>query len=380
MNIAWISKIESDMPHKTSRLKLSKALQKRGHSVTLYMVRKFGEKTISQNNIVCIPTFHYPILSGLFYGVIVFFYFPVLLKRKNVDIIIVDFTKVSVPFVIPLKVLNKLIIFDIRTLPIDRDNSFFFNFWMYLSKYVADGFTTITPELKDIMIKDYNITDIKIGLWSSGASIDDFKNDSLNKTYFNETALKDHKFILMYHGWYSPTRGIENLINAIEKLDIYIKNKIKLFIIGMPNNKINNLSQLCKDKEVSEQVVILPKISYKEITQFLKIADIGIVPLPPEHKWWYVSAPLKTLEYLAAGKPVVATNIPFHYKIFKKGNCGVLIDSGSPKDIAKGIIYLYNKRKILIKMGKEGREIVKNDYTWDIIAQKVEDFLKELIM
>ena len=65
MKIAWISKIEWDMPHKTSRLKLSKALIKRGHNVTLYMVKKFGENISSTNNIVCIPTIHLPILSGL---------------------------------------------------------------------------------------------------------------------------------------------------------------------------------------------------------------------------------------------------------------------------------------------------------------------------
>ena len=121
MNIAWISKIEWNMPHKTSRLKLSEALIKRGHNVTLYMVKKLGENITNKNCIVGLPTIHFPILSGFFYGLTIFFYFPILLSRKKVDIIIIDGTKIWLPFTIPLKILNIPIILDIRTLPIDRD-------------------------------------------------------------------------------------------------------------------------------------------------------------------------------------------------------------------------------------------------------------------
>ena len=121
MNIVWISKIRWDMPHKTSRLKMSEALIRRGHNVTLYMVKKIGDRTFNSDNIVCIPTIPFPTLSGIFYGLIVFFYFPILLSRKKLDVIIIDFTKVWLPFLIPLRILNIPLINDIRTLPIDRD-------------------------------------------------------------------------------------------------------------------------------------------------------------------------------------------------------------------------------------------------------------------
>lgn len=379
MKIVWISKIEWNMPHKTSRLKLSDALRKRGHDVTVYMVRKFGERISSSNNVISVPTIHLPILSGLFFGLVVFFYFPILLKRKNVDVIIIDCTKVLLPFVLPLKILNKTILLDIRTLPIDREDSLIFKFSMRFSRYIADGITTITPELKNILREEYNLTNVRIGLWSSGVSINDFNKTNLNEKSFIQNKIKDRKFILMYHGEYSSTRGIENIIKAIGRLDSPLKNGIKLFIIGMPKNKIDILSKLSENEGVKEQVDILPKVSYSEIAQYLKIADVGVIPLPPKNKWWRVSAPLKTLEYLAASKPVIATNIPFHCRIFEKGNCGVLIESGSPNVIARGITDLFNKRGELQEIGENGLKIVKNYYTWNIMAKKVEDFLKELL-
>jgi len=376
MNIIWISKISSDMPHKTSRLKMSEALTKRGHKLTLYMVKKFGENFFISDNIVCIPTIHFPILSGIFYGLIIFFCFPFLLHKKEIDVIIVDCTKVLLPFVISLKILNVPLVLDIRTLPIDKDRSFLFKLNIYLSKYIADGITTITPELNTTLRDVYNLKNKKVGIWSSGASITDF--NEIDKNNGIQIKSKDHKFTLIYHGDYSPTRGIENLIRAIAELDSALKNKIRLLIIGMPIHKIEYLLKLSEKEGVEEQVDILPKVNYRKISQYLKIADVGIIPLPPENRWWHVSAPLKTLEYLAAGKPIIATNIPFHQKIFEKGNCGILIESNDPKVIANAITFLYKNQKDLIKMGREGRKIVEKFYTWDIMAQKFEEFLKTI--
>ena len=373
MNIVWISKIRWDMPHKTSRLKMSEALIRRGHNVTLYMVKKIGDRTFNSDNIVCIPTIPFPTLSGIFYGLIVFFYFPILLSRKKLDVIIIDFTKVWLPFLIPLRILNIPLIIDIRTLPIDRDKSFFFRISIYLSRYMIDGITTITPELNTVLRNVYNLKNKKVGFWASGVSIEDFNNAIKQNNIQVNT--NNHKFSVLYHGDYSPTRGIEYVIEAISRLESFFKNKISLVIIGMPKKKINDLSKLSEKKGVKEQVNILPKVEYNKITHFINTADVGIIPLPPKNIWWRVSAPLKTLEYLAAGKPIIATNIPFHQKIFDKGNCGILLESATPEAIAKGISYLYNNQEEGIKMGKNGKKIVEKFYTWDIMARKFEDFL-----
>ena len=376
MNIVWISKISMDMPHKTSRLKMSEALRRRGHNVTLYMVKKFGDKNSASSNIVFIPTINFPILSGLFFGLSIFFCFPFILGRKKIDIIIIDCTKVWLPFVIPLKILNIPIILDIRTLPVDSEKSFFFSVSLYMSRFIVDGVTTITPELSKILRDVYNLKNKKIGVWSSGVYIEDFNKKGINQQTISE--VKSGGFTLIYHGIYSPTRGIENLIRAIGELSPSLKDKIQLLIIGMPTNRIKDLSKLSEEEGVKEQIRILPNVEYSKIVQYLKISDVGVIPLPPENRWWQVSAPLKTLEYLAAGKPVIATNIPFHRKIFEKGNCGILIESNNPKVIAKAITSLYENQEELKKMGMEGRKIVEKFYTWDNMAREFEAFLKTL--
>jgi len=374
MNIIWISKISMDIPHKTSRLKMAEALRKRGNNVILYMMKKIGNNAFYGNDIVLIPTIDVPILSSIFFGLTVFFYFPIALNKKQIDIIIIDCTKVWIPFIIPLKIFNIPIILDIRTLPIDREKSFYFDSSLYLSRYIINGISTITSELKNMIREKYDIENTKIGVWSSGVSVEDFNRDEIGQSKLFEDISK--KFILIYHGDYSPTRGIENLIKSISKLSLLVRNNIILVIIGIPTDKINQLSLLSELEGVKDQIRFFQKTDYTEIIHYIKNSDVGIIPLPPENKWWRVSAPLKTLEYLAAEKPIIATNIPFHQDIFKRGNCGILIGSSKPVEIAKAIDTMYKKRKEMKKFGITGRKIVEKFYTWDLMAKKYELFLE----
>jgi glycosyltransferase involved in cell wall biosynthesis len=296
-----------------------------------------------------------------------------LLYKKRVDVIIVDSTKVWLPFVFPLKILDVPIVLDIRTLPIDRDKSLFFNISIYLSQFFVDGITTITQELSEVLKTDFNLKYMKIGIWSSGVSIDDF-SEILDKRY-KQVEKNNQLFTLLYIGDYSSTRGIENSIKAIALLDSSIKNNIRFFIIGMPENKIKLLSDLSENEGVKGNINIFPKVEYNKINEYLKIADVGVVFLPPENRWWRVSAPLKTLEYLAAGKPIFATDIPFHRNILNMADCGILLENANPDTIAQGISLMYKNKNDLIKMGDEGRRVVKQFFTWDIMAKKFEDSL-----
>ena len=379
MNILWITKISDIQSWKTSRIELSKSLRKRGHNVKLVIVKDIGEKKPNNNqNIIYFPTISHKLLSGLIFGLIITFYFPLIFRKKKIDVIIIDGTSVWLPFIATLKLLRIPLILDIRTIPTRKKNEISFNINLFLSKYIIDGLTTITPELKETIIKDYNFNSKKIGIWPSGVSTTDFikiKNNSNSdiKKYYNE-------FVIIHHGSHGKSRGITNLIKSIAELDINLRKKTKLILVGIPKNRQKEFLDISNKIGVKEQIELISKVEYKKIPSYIQSSDIGIIPLSPEKKWWKVSAPLKTLEYLGMGKPIVATNIPFHRRIFEKCECGILIDSNNPKSLSDAIEYMYRDRKRLKEMGEKGRELVKKYYTWDKIAIELEKFLENILV
>ncbi len=378
MNIIWLTKLTDKDQFRRTQMEMSKVLIKRGHSVSLIFARHFTEKKQTQKNIIYIPTINCRILSGVIYGIIILLYLPLLLKKKKIDIVVVSGDTIWSPFILTLKLFHIPIILDLRSLSIDRDRSLLVDMSLYLSRYLFDGFTTITPELGEILKKKYHIQDEKIGLWSSGFSKDLF-GEPENQA-INDNKIDTHKFVLLHHGTYSPTRGIENLIRSIAELDDFTKKYIKLLLVGIPQNKKTEIVSLCEELNITEKIDIISPVDNEKIPQYIQSCDVGVIPLPPNNQWWRVSVPLKTLEYLAMSKPIIATSIPFHKRLFENGLCGILIDDNEPKTIANAIIYLYKNIEKLYEMGKTGREIVEKYYTWDRSALDFEKFIKKTIL
>jgi len=377
MNILLLTKLTDDLLHKTSEFEMSEELRKRGHVITIIMAKKIGEKKIKNDEFLYLPTINYPMFSGLLFGLIILLYLPIVARKKKIDAIIIDEATVWLPFTSTLKLFGFPLFLDVRTLPIDREKSIFFEITLDFCKYIVDGITTITPELEKILVDKYHLQNKKIGIWSSGVS-----QRFINAGLINEKIKfsKESKlFILMYHGTYSITRGIENLIKSLGEIDADLRKKINLIIIGFSQDEIRFLMPLCGKLGVQELVKFLPKVRYEDIPSYIAESDVGVYPLPPEDIWWQVSAPLKTLEYLAMGKPVIVTNIPFHQRIFEKGECGVLLDSNSPKELANAIIYLYKNKDKLDSMGRKGMEIVEKYHSWKNEAINLEKFLETII-
>lgn len=358
MNIYWISKVKKKTLHKTTRFEMSEELRKKGHHVKLITEKKIGEKKINDENNFYVPTIPCTVLSGFMFGVFIFFYFPIMIRKEKVDVIIFNALNVWLPFTFTIKLLNTFLLIDVRSLPLYKNSKIFFDVSLFFSKFMVNGITTITPELKDVLIKKYGIKNEVIGIWTTGVSekffarlpMIDYKN-----SYVRDPAY----FYLMYHGSYAPTRGIENLIESISELDASLKKLVRLLIIGINQNKVRDLTELCVKLHINNQVEFIPPIDYNKIPAYINLCDVGVIPLPPQYIWFSVCAPLKTLEYLARAKPIIATNIPFHRRIFDKGKCGLLIKSSDKKDLAEAITTLYNDRNKLKIMGEMGRSIVE---------------------
>lgn len=378
MKIYWITKLSDKNPFRSTQLGASSGLRNRGHEVTLFFIRHIDEKKKNSSKIKYIPTIDKPFLSGLVFGFILFFYFPFFSKKNNVDVILVDGDQIFSPFFFLFRLLRIPIVWDIRSLPIDRERSILHDISFNLSKLFVDGLTTITPELKTILENKYSLNDKKIGIWTSGVSMEAFSKKNLSEKV--DISRKKNQFTLIHHGTYSPTRGIEELIQSIAEINENIRNNIKLLLVGIPHEKISDLKEICSKLDIADLVDIIPPVDFQKIPSYIQSAEVGVIPLPPENEWWQVSVPLKTLEYLVMGKPILVTDIPFHKKIINECECGVITHSGKPKDISKAITYLYENRDRLEKMGEEGRRLIQNKYTWDNVAYDIESFINQILV
>ncbi|HEX2897537.1 MAG TPA: glycosyltransferase family 4 protein [candidate division Zixibacteria bacterium] len=176
--------------------------------------------------------------------------------------------------------------------------------------------------------------------------------------------LKDHK----------PVYGIDIAIRAFAETVKAIPD-IEFTIAGKENSYTNELKSLAGKLNVSHLVKFAGQIGRDNIYQF--ISEHHLMLMPSKFEGFGVAA----LEASAAGRPVIASNVGGIPEVVNDGKTGILVPAENPKALAEAILKLANNFDLCDKMGREGREFVRQHYQWekslDLMSQLYEDLNHE---
>lgn len=86
--------------------------------------------------------------------------------------------------------------------------------------------------------------------------------------------------------------------------------------------------------------------------------------------------PIKMFEYMAAGIPVIASNISSWREIIEGNRCGLCVDPFDPHAIAAAIDYLVLHPELAKRMGENGKKAVMEKYNWPVQALKLTEFYR----
>lgn len=110
------------------------------------------------------------------------------------------------------------------------------------------------------------------------------------------------------------------------------------------------------------------------VSDILYKADIGVIPYPPNRLHFSYTMPAKLLDYMAAGKPVISTNLKETSNIIKMFNCGLVARDW--KEFELHIERLYHNRELAKKLGENGRKAAEKYLNAELLADA---FLKSLL-
>jgi glycosyltransferase involved in cell wall biosynthesis len=147
-----------------------------------------------------------------------------------------------------------------------------------------------------------------------------------------------------------PRKGVKDIIKAL-KLIKESKTGFRLSIIGTGIEE-NNLKQLVVSSGMSGQVSFLGNISPQDIPHHFSKADVFILASYSEGR------PNVILESLAAGVPVIATQIDGVTELIKENITGLLFLPGDSEQLAKQIGRLKNNRELGNELAKRGQDLI----------------------
>lgn len=115
---------------------------------------------------------------------------------------------------------------------------------------------------------------------------------------------------------------------------------------------------------LENSVRFLPNVRPQAVMEHLNIAKIALAPtldLPRHRK----AIPNKLFEYMAAGVPVVASNLPYNKQFIQDTGCGYIADPSNPEDFAEKVLCLIENSELACEMSLKGIETFNATFNWE---------------
>jgi len=158
---------------------------------------------------------------------------------------------------------------------------------------------------------------------------------------------------------------MDSLVEVVKKR----QDTLVLLIAPLTNKHHQEIKRL----GLSDNINTLGVQPHEKINAYLGAADVLLLPRVNNGSEKY-NFPGRLGDYLAAGRPIVATAIGDETeRVMREYNCGLLAQTDNPSDFAQKIIQLLDNPSLCLEKGKNNHKTATNKLNWTIVAQDLED-------
>ena len=220
----------------------------------------------------------------------------------------------------------------------------------------ADKILTVEEPIKQWYIDHLNVPSEKIVVVPNTPLLNQVTNVRSGK-YKDE-----NKFTLYYAGKIDHNRYLNSVIAALPELVQEIPN-IQFNIAG-------NIAKGCdprieaKKRGVEKQVNYLGQLSYADMMQYMKDADLCISLLPSYSEELNRTIVTKIYQYIQLEKPMIVSRTNYIREFISQYKLGYVVDEEDPTSIANAVLTLYKNPDLPDSYSRHAAKI-KHKLVWE---------------
>ncbi len=234
--------------------------------------------------------------------------------------------------------------------------------------HTADHTLYINEGLRDYGLK-LGAPPERASLIRSGVDLDRFRPGLETAALRAKWGLAEDDIVLLFIGWLYEHTGVDTLMHCLPDLP----PKVKLLIVGTGEAEAR-LKALHTELNLGERVIFTGPQPYELAPQFMALADVCTLYFDLKPITRHI-VPIKLYEYMAAGRPVLASPLPAVMQDTPPGN-GVLYapDSQLQPTLQKLLDPAYRQ-----SLGAQARAFVEAHCDWNKLTDEFESLLSQLV-
>jgi glycosyltransferase involved in cell wall biosynthesis len=176
---------------------------------------------------------------------------------------------------------------------------------------------------------------------------------------------------MVYVGALQPWQGVDVLFRAMK----YLRDKDDLRLVVCCSHSAHKSKPYLKFAEklgITNQIIWKYQLSKTELQKVIQHALLSVAPLIEcSRNIEQGCSPLKIVESMACGVPVIASDLPVVREIISPNIDGVLVRPGRPAEIARAVRILLDYPDQRKQLGESARQTIAESYTWSMIQQNL---------
>jgi glycosyltransferase involved in cell wall biosynthesis len=238
----------------------------------------------------------------------------------------------------------------------------------------TDRVTVVSQQLQDL-IATCGVPMAHIAVLPNAVDLQRFdpRRDYDGKTVRSHLQLKS-KCVIGFVGSLQPWQGVETLIAAFSRLQTVAPNTHLLIVGDGPERE--KLERQAEATGLRSDITFTGSVPYDEVPYYMAAMDVTVAPYKGEN---FYQSPMPIFEYMAMGKPIVASSIGQVHEVIAHGETGVLYTPGNFAQLTAALAKLAGNALLCRQLGEKARAWVQRERRWENNVQEIVKIADELI-
>ena len=234
----------------------------------------------------------------------------------------------------------------------------------------ADGYVTITAALRRELARRFGERP-RIALVPDGVRSEGVENSSQPELERDD---EGRTFTIGYAGHLYPWKGADLVIEAVAALP-----DTRGTIVGGHEGEpdLERLKAFALELNCASRVTFSGLVPPSKVAAMLRQADVLVLPNRASAISNEFTSPLKLFEYMASGRPIVASDLASLREVLRDGENALLVEPGNPQALVAAIRRIKEDRALGARLAGRARQDVR-DFTWARRADRLDALFAEV--
>jgi glycosyltransferase involved in cell wall biosynthesis len=176
---------------------------------------------------------------------------------------------------------------------------------------------------------------------------------------------------VVYAGSLAAYQGVEHLVGAVPKV-LERFPSARFLIVGGSEPMSSALRKRAEGLGAGEACIFLTRQPEDVTDEYMALADVLVSPRKDGN-----NLPLKIFNYIAAGRPIVATDIPCHRSVLDERMA--MLTPVTEEGLAAGICSVLEKPDRGVSLADAARTLTADQFSWSGFVRRVDEVVTEAI-